>query len=392
MRSTALLAMIRRPAWRGRAAAAVAHGHSHSHSHGARADDGELSDDDARAANRIAWAGVYLNVALCVAGVAFHSSGLLADAVHSASDLASDGVTLLALRYCARPPDALQPYGYGKYETIGTLSVATLLVGGSLGIMHHSLDTLVQVMAPAMADVAAVDAKLAALALDADVREAVQELVPHSHSHGHHHHVTLHPAALAIAAAAVASKEALYRATTAVGRRINSSVLIASAWHHRSDAVASVVAMAGIGLSLVGMPMFDPIAGMLVGGIILKMGGQIGWDAERDLCDAQLAPQVVQELHDAVEAVVRASQGELRGVKSLRSRKIGRQLHVDLTLVVSDRHGVSFERACEWKRQVKHAIQRDVPRVKDIIVELTTPAEPATTVIEACEQSHRQHS
>ncbi|KAJ0405325.1 hypothetical protein ATCC90586_008138 [Pythium insidiosum] len=421
MRSTALLAMIRRPAvapWPLRASwlhlrASVGHasggdgqqrrwhmGHSHSHSHGAQADDGELSDDDARAANRIAWAGVYLNVALCgakgAAGVAFHSSGLLADAVHSASDLASDGVTLLALKYCARPPDALQPYGYGKYETIGALSVATLLVGGSLGIMHHSLDTLVQVMAPAMADAAAVDAKLAALALDADVREAVQELVPHSHSHGHghghHHHVTLHPAALAIAAAAVASKEALYRATTAVGRRINSSVLIASAWHHRSDAVASVVAMAGIGLSLVGMPMFDPIAGMLVGGIILKMGGQIGWDAVRDLCDAQLAPQVVQELHDAAEAVVRASQGELRGVKSLRSRKIGRQLHVDLTLVVSDRHGVSFERACEWKRQVKHAIQRDVPRVKDIIVELTTPAEPATTVIEACEQSHRQHS
>ncbi|KAJ0405326.1 hypothetical protein ATCC90586_008139 [Pythium insidiosum] len=93
-------------------------------------------------------------------------------------------------------------------------------------------------------------------------------------------------------------KQQRKRATTALGRRINSSVLIASAWHHRSDAVA---------------------------------------------------PQVVQELHDAVEAVVRASQGELQGVKSLRSRKIGRQLHVDLTLVVSDRLGVSFERACEWK-------------------------------------------
>ncbi|KAJ0391814.1 hypothetical protein ATCC90586_011723 [Pythium insidiosum] len=116
-------------------------------------------------------------------------------------------------------------------------------------------------------------------------------------------------------------------ATTALGRRINSSVLIASAWHHRSDAVA---------------------------------------------------PQVVQELHDAVEAVVQGSQGELRGVKSLRSRKIGRQLHVDLTRVVSDRHGVSFERACEWKRQVK-----------DVKVELTTPAEPATTIIEACERQQK---
>ncbi|GLE06401.1 hypothetical protein PINS_up015648 [Pythium insidiosum] len=281
------------------------------------------------------------------------------------------------------------PYGYGKYETIGALSVALLLVGGSLGIMHHSFETLLQVMAPAMTDTAALDAKLSALALDADVRDAIKELLPYAqdgsgHHHHHHHQVELHPAALAIAAASVASKEALYRATIAVGRRINSSVLIANAWHHRSDAVTSVVAMGGIGLSLVGLPMFDPLAGMLVGGIILKMGGEIGWDAVRDLCDAQLSPRVVHKLEHAVESVAATSHGEIHGVKNLRSRKIGRQLHVDLTLVISDRHGVSFERACEWKQQVKRAIQRDVPRVKDVIVELATPTQSATTIAEAC--------
>ncbi|KAJ0396270.1 hypothetical protein P43SY_003857 [Pythium insidiosum] len=372
----------------------IGHGHSHGHSHGhIDDDDGEcaevLSEDAARAADRITWAGVYLNVALSgakgVAGVMFHSSGLLADAVHSASDLVSDGITLLALKYCSRPPDATQPYGYGKYETIGALSVALLLVGGSVGIIHHSFDTLVQVVAPAITDTAALDAKLAALAVDADVRDAIKELLPTSdHAHMHaHHHVTLHPAALAIAAASVASKEALYRATIAVGRRINSSVLIANAWHHRSDAVTSVVAMGGIGLSLVGLPMFDPIAGMLVGGIILKMGGEIGWDAVRDLCDAQLSPRVVRKLHDAVDSVVQASGGEIQGTSHLRSRKIGRQLHVDLTLVISDSHGVTFERACDWKQRVKRAIQRDVPRVKDVIVELATPSQTATTIAEA---------
>ncbi|KAG7380872.1 mitochondrial metal transporter [Phytophthora pseudosyringae] len=364
----------------------------HGHSHGALGEEEEggetaqerarrlqLSAADVKAADRITWVGVWLNVVLSglkgAAGVAFHSSGLLADAAHSMSDLVSDFVTLVALKYCARPPDALQPYGYGKYETMGALSVSLLLVGGSLGIMAHSLDTLLVLMEPAAA-VSALDPKdVIELVghMDPDALEAVETLAQSAHTHAHG--MVMHPAALGIAALSVAAKEALYRTTISIGRRVHSSVLIANAWHHRSDAVTSVVAMSGIGLSLAGFPLFDPLAGIAVGGIILKMGAEIGWDSTKELCDAKLSDATVRSLEKAVGGVVGNSNGEVLQVRQLRSRKVGRHVHVDLTLVVDGAAGV--HRAVEWKQKVKAAIKHQVPRVKDILVEIATPEQLA---------------
>jgi cation diffusion facilitator family transporter len=360
--------------------------HGHGHSHGvleAEETDEEktlrlkLSAEDVKAADRITWVGVWLNVVLSglkgAAGVAFHSSGLLADAAHSMSDLVSDFVTLVSLKYCARPPDALQPYGYGKYETMGALSVSLLLVGGSLGIMAHSLDTLLVLMEPASASAAVIatldPTEVAELVekMDPDALEAVETLAKSAHKHA----MVMHPAALGIAALSVAAKEALYRTTISIGRRVHSSVLIANAWHHRSDAVTSVVAMSGIGLSLAGFPLFDPLAGIAVGGIILKMGAEIGWDATKELCDAKLADTTVRKLQQAADAVLRNSNGQVREIRQLRSRKVGRHIHVDLTLVVDD--ASSVHAAVAWKQQVKDAIKHQVPRVKDIVVEIASP-------------------
>lgn len=380
------------------------HSHGgHGHSHGGLWDEDDdehgdaaaLSAEGAKAADRITWIGVYTNIILSaakgVAGASFHSAGLLADAVHSMSDLVSDGITLLALKYCTRPADQFQPYGYGKYETIGALSVALLLVGGSLGIIQHSLESLLVLMEPsATPSLAALDAKLASLSIDQEVVDAIKAVIPHPEPDTHHEMV-MHPAAFGIAAVSVAAKEALYRSTIVVGKRINSSVLIANAWHHRSDAVTSVVAMGGIGLSLAGLPMFDPIAGMAVGGIILKMGGEIGWDAIKELCDAQLPDKLVAKLDRAVQSVVAQSGGEIIEVRQLRSRKIGRRLHVDLTLVLRDgHHAVSFERACEWKERVKDTIRHDVPRVKDIVVELAASSQEPSTVLDE-DHGHELH-
>jgi cation diffusion facilitator family transporter len=358
-------------------------GHGHSHGIGALDDEEDeeaaalrkkLSAEDVKAADRITWIGVWMNVVLSagkgVAGVAFHSSGLLADAVHSASDLASDAVTLVTLKYCARPPDARQPYGYGKYESIGALSVSLLLIGGSAGIVVHSFETLLALMQSSAAAAAVAESL-------AQVELATNDVAATSVSGGPE---SIHPAALAMAAVSVGAKEWLYRSTNAIGKRVNSSVLIANAWHHRSDAVTSIVAMAGIGLSLAGLPLFDPIAGMLVGGIILKMGGEIGLTSVRELCDAQLPASVVGALEEAARGVVLESEGEIREIRQLRSRRIGRHVHVDLTLVVDE--GVSMHRACQWKERSKRSIKAAVPRVKDIIVELATPSQTPTTVFE----------
>ena len=99
--------------------------------------------------------------------------------------------------------------------------------------------------------------------------------------------LTMIPLAAGAAVASIVVKEALYRATEKVGNDIHSPLLIANAWHHRSDAFSSVVALVGIGGSAMGMPWVDPLAGVLVSGMIVKMGGQIGWEAVRDLTDRQ---------------------------------------------------------------------------------------------------------
>ncbi|GMF66704.1 unnamed protein product [Phytophthora fragariaefolia] len=380
--------------------------HGHGHSHGVLGEDEDeetaeeralrlkLSAADVKAADRITWVGVWLNVVLSglkgAAGVAFHSSGLLADAAHSMSDLVSDFVTLVSLKYCARPPDALQPYGYGKYETIGALSVSLLLVGGSLGIMTHSLDTLLVLMEPAASSTAAIAAldptKVAELVetMDPETLEAVESLAKSAHSHAHG--MVMHPAALGIAALSVAAKEALYRTTMSIGRRVHSSVLIANAWHHRSDAVTSVVAMSGIGLSLAGFPLFDPLAGIAVGGIILKMGAEMGWDATKELCDAKLPDATVRNLEKAVDEVVGNSNGEVLSVRQVRSRLVGRHIHVDLTLVVDD--AATVHQAVEWKQKMKGAIKHRMPRVKDIVVEIATPKQLAATAAAEAKEAH----
>ncbi|KAG2522050.1 hypothetical protein BBI17_006815 [Phytophthora kernoviae] len=348
----------------------------------------KLSASDVQAADRITWVGIWLNVVLSglkgAAGLAFHSQGLLADAAHSLSDLVSDFVTLISLKWCSRPPDASHPYGYWKYETFGALSVSMLLVGGSLGIMAHSLDTLIVLMDPAAAAVATVDlAQVAQLAehMDSNTLEAVQSIAEssHGHTHGHAHALVMHPAALGIAALSVVAKEVLYRMTMSIGQRVHSSVLIANAWHHRSDAVTSVVAMSGIGLSLAGFPLFDPLAGIAVGGIILKMGAEIGWESTKELCDAKLSDTILRSLEKTVGDVIATSKGEVLEVRQLRSRKVGRHVHVDLNLVVDNTSPVALERAVEWKQRVKSAIKNKVPRVKDVVVEITTPDQVSST-------------
>ncbi|CEG45586.1 cation diffusion facilitator family [Plasmopara halstedii] len=353
------------------------HGHSHRSTDEVEGTTDEqasrlkLSAEDMKTADRITWVGIWLNVVLSgfkgAAGVAFHSSGLLADAAHSISDLVSDFVTLVSLKYCARPPDASQPYGYGKYETMGALSVSLLLVGGSLGIMVHSVDSLLAVIQP-MTVISPKEVVEMVEKLDPDISKAVEALAksPHSHAHG----LVMHPAALGIAAMSVAAKEALFRTTMNIGRRVHSSVLIANAWHHRSDAITSVVALGGIGLSLAGFPLFDPLAGIAVGGIVLKMGAEMGWTATKELCDVKISENIIKKLEKAAAEVIENSNGDVLQIRQLRCRKVGRHIYVDLTLVVSD--GCDVHQAVEWKQKVKSAMKNQVSRVKDVVVEIAT--------------------
>jgi hypothetical protein len=170
---------------------------------------------DETAADRVTLAGAAVNVALSAlklaAGVYGNSAAMLSDAAHSFSDLISDGVTLVAMRASRLPADSDHPYGHGRFETIGAMFVGAMLVAAAAGVGGHATDALL------------------------GVRGARA-----------HAHIAPGGVALAAALVSVVAKEALYRVTAAVGRRITSPVLEANAWHHRSDAMTSVVALVGI--------------------------------------------------------------------------------------------------------------------------------------------------
>ena len=194
----------------------------------------------------VTWLGLLANLALAllkgVAGIFSNSAAMIADAGHSFSDLLSDLVALWALRMAQTPKDQNHPYGHGKFETIGALFLALMLIATGIGIAIHAFEQV-------------------------DQREVPGNL------------------ALAVAIASILFKEALYRITAYIGERNHSRILIANAWHHRSDAISSLVALIGIGGAQWGFPVFDPIAGILVAGWIIKIGLTIGYNSVRELSD-----------------------------------------------------------------------------------------------------------
>ncbi len=257
---------------------------------GARIDHGLRQ----QAARRSTWASVAVNLLLSLAQLAAgwlaHSQALVADAFHSLSDLASDGVVLLANRSSAKAADADHHYGHRRYETGASFVIGVLMLVLAAGMLWAGVQKLA---APAGAQ------------------------------------PPVEPLALWVALATLAAKEALFRYLLAVGRRVKSSLLVANAWHSRSDAASSLVVAAGIGGSLAGYPLLDPIAALVVGLMILRMGWRFAWDALADLMDRAAS----DEDNRRIEALIRATPG-VRGVHGLRTRRMGDELLVEVHLEV----------------------------------------------------------
>lgn len=245
----------------------------------------------AAAATRSTWVSVAVNLALSigqvVVGMLSRSQGLVADGIHSLSDLVADFVVLLAGHHSRKPVDEKHPYGHQRFETGASLALAAilLLVGG--GMLWSAIQKL-------------------------EHPEAIARV---------------HVAALAVALIALVAKESLFRYMLAVATRVKSSMLVANAWHARSDAASSLVVACGIVGNLLGYPLLDPVAALIVGGMIVKMGATFGWDALHDLMDRAADAEDVQ----AIRATLLATPGVL-DVHDLRTRKTGDLILVDVHL------------------------------------------------------------
>ncbi|RLB51059.1 MAG: hypothetical protein DRJ42_17615 [Deltaproteobacteria bacterium] len=275
-----------------------------------------------RATGRITLVGALVNVLLTAlkvaAGVLGGSSAMLADAAHSFSDLISDGVTYLSARVAAKPPDSNHPYGHGRFETVGTVVLASLLITCAFGI--------------------AVDA----------VTRFGQTQVPGA-------------IALWVAGISIAAKELLYHATARVGRKHESPITIANAWHHRSDALSSIAALLGIAGARLGFPILDPIAAIIVAVMIVFAALKFARVAVHEVTEHALENEILEELSSGIRALP-----GVRSLHQLRARQMGPNLLVDLHIEVDGATTVSDGH--EVAERVRRFIEEKKSNVTEVLV------------------------
>jgi cation diffusion facilitator family transporter len=248
----------------------------------------------------VTWVSVAVNLALTVTqivvGTLAHAQSLVADGFHSLSDLVADFMVLVANFHSRHPADADHPYGHHRIETVASFALGLLLVATGGGILWAAAGRIQH--------------------LD-DLPKVA-------------------PIALWVAAATLAAKEGLFRYMLRVGERLRSPMLIANAWHARSDAASSLVVTAGIAGSLFGYRFLDPIAAVIVGFMILRMGAVFSWDALRELMDEGLSDLEVA----AISETVRTTPGVV-GLHDIRTRRMAQKILIDAHIQVDGHISVS---------------------------------------------------
>jgi cation diffusion facilitator family transporter len=274
----------------------------------------ETEDDPHALANRSAaamrstWVSVAVNLLLTglqvLVGIVAKSQGLIADGIHSLSDLIADFLVLFVSAHSKKEADASHPYGHHRFETAASLALGVLLIIVGVGMLGSAVGKLQH-----------------------------PDLI-----------ARVHVIALWVAGAALVAKEGLFRYMLAVAKRVKSSMLVANAWHARSDAASSLVVGVGVVGNLLGYPLLDPIAALIVGVMVLKMGWTFGWDALHDLMDRSVDEAEVAKIQETI-----GSTPGVRGVHDLRSRKMGDMIIVDAHLqidagkTVAEGHDIAVE-------------------------------------------------
>lgn len=236
-----------------------------------------------------------LSIGKLAAGIMGRSGAMVADAVHSFSDLATDVIVLVFAKISAKPEDANHKYGHGKFETLATILISLALIAVGGGILLNSIRDVRSVLAG--------------------------EILPR-------------PGAIALLAAilSIATKEILYRYTVRVGRQIGSPSVVANAWHHRSDAMSSIGTLLGIGCAyFLGdkWRIADPLAALLVSVFIFKIAFNLIRDGLGELLEQSLPAQMEQEILDVITA-----SAEVTEPHHLRTRRIGSTVAVEVHIRV----------------------------------------------------------
>ena len=250
--------------------------------------------------SRVTYVGALVNIFLTIIKIGFgvfgQSAALIADGIHSLSDLVSDFFVIIAIKLGSREADHDHPYGHRRFETM-----ATVLLGAGLVVIAGGI------------------------AWDASERllDPAKLLIPNKDTMG-------------IAVVSILANEWLFHYTKRVGEKTRSKLLLANAWHHRSDAFSSIVVLFGIGAVLIGYPFADAVAAVIVAIMIAKMGIGLVLESIYELVDSSLPEDFVRE----IRRFIKQTPG-VRSIHLLRTRRMGEDAYVDTHIVVDARISVS---------------------------------------------------
>ena len=266
-----------------------------------------------------------LGAAKVIVGLSAGSQALVADGVHSFSDLATDFLVLFAAKHAHREADVEHPYGHGRIETVATVVLGVSLVLVAIGI---SFDAIRRLMAP--------------------------ELL-------------MHPGALALVVAliSVAAKEIIYQYTARAARRLRSKMLLANAWHSRSDAISSVVVVIGVIGTMAGFPYLDALAAIAVALMVAKIGWDLLWKSLQELIDTALGPEEVAAIRNTIMTV-----SGVRACHMLRTRHSGSDVLADVHILVDPALSVSEG------HQIGEAVRRRLMETNEDVTDVTVHIDP----------------
>ena len=284
--------------------------------------------DNVSQIRRITWIGIVVNLGLAIVKFIFgflgSSQAVIADAVHSISDISTDFAVLFGVKFWSAPPDEDHPYGHRRIEALITAVIGLSLLIVAFGLGYKSLTTIRDDHIGQTAWIAILGPSLS-----------------------------------------MVSKEILYRWTVKIGNRVKSSAVVANAWHHRSDALSSVPAFVAVAVSATNTKwaFVDHIGALIISIFILK----VSWDVIRPSLSELIDRGASAKDHLIIKKIARSIHG-VKDVHALRTRRFGSNLHVDLHILVDAE--ISVYQGHNISEEVKKELIREGPNVLDVVVHL----------------------
>lgn len=292
-----------------------------------KANEKDTKPDETAVIRKLSLVGIIGNVFLSafkfIAGIMGNSSAMVSDAVHSLSDVFATFIAFLGVRFGRREADASHPYGHERIESLAAIVLGLILLVTGVGIGLVGLEKILA---------------------------------------GNYESLPI-PGMIALVAAivSIAVKEGMFWYTRHWARVIRSSAFEADAWHHRSDAMSSIGALVGVGGSMLGYPVLDPIASVVICLFILKQGISIIYDALKKMLDTSCGEQFEKEVRQLVDA-----ENQVERIDMLRTRMFGDKVYIDMEIAIdgsmqlTDAHAIA--------ERVHDDIEHAFPEVKHVMI------------------------